>query len=95
MIEDTLNKTGLGHVWLLGGCLHNTECKKDRLQLRLNDIFKQELLAATRSNRLCTNYTIFKEILEFEEYLINLDYKYMKNRAMWRRKIISHTGDPT
>ena len=58
MIEDTL--TGLGHIWLLDGSLHNTECIKDRLQLRLNDIFKHEWLAATCSNRVCTNYTIFK-----------------------------------
>ena len=34
MIEDTLNRTGLGHIWLLDGSLHNTECIKDRLQLR-------------------------------------------------------------
>ena len=26
MIEDTLNRTGLGHIWLLDGSLHNTEC---------------------------------------------------------------------
>ena len=42
MIEDTLNRTGLGHIWLLDASLRNTECIKDRLQLRLNDIFKQE-----------------------------------------------------
>ena len=41
-IEDTLNRTGLGHIWLLDGSIHNTECIKDRLQLRLSDIFKQE-----------------------------------------------------
>ena len=34
MIEDTLNRTGLGDIWLLDGSLHNTECIKDRLQLR-------------------------------------------------------------
>ena len=45
MIEDT----GLGHIWLLYGSLHNTECIKDRLPLRLNYIFKQEWLAATCS----------------------------------------------
>ena len=84
MIEDTLNRTGLGHIWLLDGSLHNTECIKDRLQLRLNDIFKQEWLAATCSNRVCTNYTVFKETLEFEEYLINLDFKYIKNLCKYR-----------
>ena len=50
MIEDTL--TVLGHIWLLDGSLYNTECIKDRLQLRLNDIFKQEWLAATCTNRV-------------------------------------------
>ena len=60
MIEDTLNRTGLGDIWLLDESLHNTECIKDRLQLRLNDILKQEWLVATCSNRVCTNYTIFK-----------------------------------
>ena len=86
MIEDTLNRTGLGHIWLLDGSLHNTECIKDRLQFRLNDILKQEWLAATHSTRalVCTNYTIFKEILEFEEYMNNLDYKYMKNLCKFR-----------
>ena len=59
---------------MLDGSLHNTECIKDRLQLRLNDILKQEWLVATCSNRICT-----KETLEFEEYLITLDFKYMKN----------------
>ena len=57
---------------------------KDRLQLRLNDIFNQEWLAATCTNRVCTNYTVFKETLEFEEYLINLDFKYMKNLCKFR-----------
>ena len=70
-IEDTLNRTGLGHIWLLDGSLHNTECIKHRL-------------AATCSNRVCTNYNIFKETLEFEEYLINLDFKYMKNLCKFR-----------
>ena len=42
MIEDTLNMTGLGDISLLDGCLHNTKCIKDRLQLRINDILKQE-----------------------------------------------------
>ena len=36
MIEDTLNRTGLGDIRLLDGSLHNTECIKYRLQLRLN-----------------------------------------------------------
>ena len=84
MIEDTHNRTGLGHIWSLYGSLHNTECIKDRLQLRLNDIFKQEWLAATCSNRVCTNCTVFNETLEFEEYLINLDFKYMKNLCKFR-----------
>ena len=69
---------------MLDGSLHNTECIKDRLQLRLNDILKQEWLVATCSNRVCTNYTIFKETLEFEEYLITLDFKYMKNLCKFR-----------
>ena len=87
MIEDTLNRTGLGDIWLLDGSLHNTECIKDRLQLRLNDILKQEWLVSTCTNRVCTNYTrgsIFKETLEFEEYLITLDFKYMKNLCKFR-----------
>ena len=84
MIEDTLNRTGLGDIWLLDGSLHNTECIKDRLQLRLNDILKQEWLVSTYTNRVCTNYTIFKETLEFEEYLITLDFKYMKNLCKFR-----------
>ena len=33
---------------------------------------------------ICTNYTIFKETLEFEEYLITLDFKYMKNLCKFR-----------
>ena len=41
MIEDTLNITGLGYIWLLDGSLHNTECIKDRLQLRLNDMLNR------------------------------------------------------
>ena len=69
MIEDTLNRTGIEDSWLLDGSLHNTECIKDKLQLRLNDILMQEWLVATCCNRVCTNYTIFKETLELEEYL--------------------------
>ena len=80
-----LRELGYGIIiWLLDGSLHNTECIKDRLQLRLNYIFKQEWLTATCSNRVCTNYTVFKETLEFEEYLINLDFKYMKNLYKFR-----------
>ena len=41
-------------------------------------------MAATCSNRVCTNYTVFKETLEFEEYLINLDFKYIKNLCKFR-----------
>ena len=77
-------------LWLLDGSLHNTECIKDRLQLRLNDILKQECLVATCSNRVCTNYIIFKETLEFEEYLITLDFKYMKNLCNFRCRFHNH-----
>ena len=28
MIEDTLNRTGVGHIWLIDGSLYNTECIK-------------------------------------------------------------------
>ena len=41
-------------------------------------------MISTCSNRVCTNYTIFKETLEFEEYLITLDFKYMKNLCKFR-----------
>ena len=82
MIGDTLNRTGLGHIWLLDGSLHNYI--KDRLQLRLNYIFKHDWVATTCSNPVCTNYTVglFKETLELEEYLINLDFKYMKPASL-------------
>ena len=36
-------------------------------------------MAVTCSNSACTNHTIFKETLQFEDYLINLDFKYMKD----------------
>ena len=45
------------------------------IKIKLNYISKQEWFVATCSNRVCTNYTIFKESLEFEEYLITLDFK--------------------
>ena len=60
-IENTRNRTGLGDVLLLGGSLHNTECIKYKLKSRLNDIFKQEWLAETCSNRVYANYTIINE----------------------------------
>ena len=41
-------------------------------------------MAATCSNRVCTNYTVFKETLECEEYLINLDFKYINNLCKFR-----------
>ena len=72
MIEDTLNRTGLGHIWLLDGSLHKTECIyiKDRLQLRLNDIFKQEWLVEIRSNRVFTNFAVLmKEFCEQFNYV--------------------------
>ena len=28
MIEDTLNRTRVGHIWLIDGSLYNTECIK-------------------------------------------------------------------
>ena len=28
MIEYTLNRTGVGHIWLIDGSLYNTECIK-------------------------------------------------------------------
>ena len=75
---------GIFGCYTVDGSLHNTECINDKLQLRLNDILKQKWLVATCSNRICTNYTIFKETLEFEEYLITLDFKYMKNLCKFR-----------
>ena len=61
-IEDTLNRRVRAYLVVIDGSLHNNKCIKYRLQLRLNDISKQEWLAATCSNRVCTNYTVFKKL---------------------------------
>ena len=45
--------------------------------------FRKHLFSESDINNT-RNYTVFKETLEFEEYLINLDFKYMKNLCKFR-----------
>ena len=35
MIEDTLNRTGLGDIWLLDGSLHNTGMYKRQVTIKV------------------------------------------------------------
>ena len=73
-IEDTLNQTGLSFIWLgqnTGMGQNNTSMLKSRL----NDMFCQEWREAVWSNRICTNYRIFKGDHAFENYLLTLNKK--------------------
>ena len=58
--------------------------KKNSLGLRLNDLFKQEWYNKLQTNGQCSNYRIFKETLNFEQYLVTLNDKEKINMCKFR-----------
>ena len=72
-IKDILDSCGLSYIWLAQGN-HNSKWLKHALDRRLYDIDLQNWTSDVHNNRFCTNYSSFKENLDFEFYLINLDY---------------------
>ena len=74
-VEDILNNAGFANVWLSQSHGFKSEWVLKALKLRLADIFKQDWKATIWSNRLCSNYRMFKGLLELEKYLLFLNSK--------------------
>ena len=68
-IANLFDTAGLGNVWLAQGGGFSAAWISHTAKVRLFDIFTQEWRAATWSNRICTNYRMFKDDLMFEKYL--------------------------
>ena len=65
---STFDYAGLGNMWLAQGGGFSAAWILHTAKVRLFDMFNQEWRAATWSNRICTNYRMFKDNLMFEKY---------------------------
>ena len=74
-VKSTLDSCGMSHVWHTSPGEMNRLWLKKALKLRLNDIFHQKWNMMLNDNSRCTNYRIFKDSLNAEDYLIKLDAK--------------------
>ena len=66
-IEGIFQYAGLGNIWLSQGDGFSTQWILNALKLRLCDMFQQEWKSSVWSNRICTNYRMFKNDLKIEK----------------------------
>ena len=71
-VKSVLDKCGMSNLWLDDNPL-NLKWVKLSLNLRLDDMDKQNWSAEVNRNRLCFNYRIFKQEVGLENYLLKLD----------------------
>ena len=82
-IISILDSCGFGNVWSEQEYL-NTTWIKLALDLRLNDIYKQDWHNEVFENSQCVNYRIFKEVHSFESYLVQLNERDRKDLCKFR-----------
>ena len=82
-IEQTLNNAGLSNLWITQNSGLGLNINSF-MKLRLNDIFLQEWREAVWSNRICTNYRIFKDNNVLENYLLSLNKTDANNLSKFR-----------
>ena len=70
LIKNILNECGLTYIWNDQG-LYNFNIKwlKELIKQTLNDQFQQILISNMQNSSKASNYKLFKENCEFEEYL--------------------------
>ena len=95
-IKDILNECGLSYVWNDEG-LHNFNIKwlKEVVKQILNDQFKQTLFSNMRNSSKASNYMLFKENCDFEDYLDILSDKERITLCKFRttnHRLIIETG---
>ena len=95
-IKDILNECGLSYVWNDEG-LHNFNIKwlKELVKQILNDQFQQTLLSNMRNSSKASNYILFKENCDFEDYLDILSDKERITLCKFRttnHRLIIETG---
>lgn len=73
-VKSLLDKTGFSNMWNHVNDF-NTKWLKSSLQLRIDDLAKQDWLSEVHTNSKCVNYRIIKDNFGFEEYLTLLDGK--------------------
>ena len=75
-IKDVLNECGLTYVWNDQGLYNvNTKWLKELIKQILNDQYLQTLFSDMHNSSKASNYKLFKENCEFEEYLDILNNK--------------------
>ena len=82
-IEDIFQYAGLGNIWLSQGSGHSSQWILNALKT-LSDIFQQEWKSSTWSNRICTNYRMFKNDFNIERYLLVLGQKDIVTLSKFR-----------
>ena len=88
-IKDIFQNAGLGNIWLAQGNGHSSQWILNVLKTRLSDMFQQEWNSSTWSNRICTNYRMFKNVLHIEKYFLVLSQKDIVTLSKFRCR--SHT----
>lgn len=71
-VKYVLDSSGFGTVWRDQNTI-KVEWFKKALNLRLLDMNRQTWASEVTTNVLCTNYTKFKEDLQFEKYILQLE----------------------
>ena len=80
-IKNILDASGFSNIWHEAPFIFSQTQEpvkyanwfKNALHLRLLDIFKQDWNSQMQNNRHCSNYRIFKDVLQFEPYLCSLN----------------------
>ena len=88
-IKDIFQNAGLCNIWLAQGNGHSSQWILNVLKTRLSDMFQQEWNSPTWSNRICTNYRMFKNVLHIEKYFLVLSQKDIVILSKFRCR--SHT----
>ena len=83
-IKDIFQNAGLGNIWLAQGNGHSSQWILNVLKTRLSDMFQQEWSASAWSNRICTNYRMFKNALHIEKYFLVLSQKDIVTLSKFR-----------
>ena len=73
-VKGIIDSTGFSHVWHNINDINIRKFKKD-IQLRLQDMARQDWSSEVHRNSLCTNYRLIKDTLELEQPLLTLNFQ--------------------
>ena len=73
-VKSIIDSTGFSHVWHNIKDINVRKFKKD-IQLRLQDMARQDWSSEVHRNSLCSNYRLIKDNLELKQPLLTLNFQ--------------------